>query len=183
MDEQWWDTAGSFGKHFNQEEKSLNVIPWTRGTVCQWPWEMVVEWHRVLSVLGGIVSFVGIPYISPLLGKGGILIYHITAVFFTEAAFSPVCSRCKLSKCKLWSCHQPALGAQHSGNYLLRLHLSKTAVAIRFLLPTKQGEQVAPCSLMQSCTCKVSFVPCLPCVPEPHWLALQPSTPSRLHHS
>lgn len=49
------------------------------------------------SVSGGIVSFVGLPHVSPLLDKAGILLGHVTGLFFTGAAFSPVCSRRNLN--------------------------------------------------------------------------------------
>lgn len=126
----------------NQDKTSLNVIPQTKGIVCQWPWEAVAEWHRVLSLLGGIVSFVGIPCISPLLDKGGILICHVTAVFFTEAAFSPVCSRWYLNA-RYGPVTNLPVELNTDGKSLLRVHLSKeTAVAIRFLLPPNKGNRL-----------------------------------------
>lgn len=41
-----------------------------------------------VSVSGGVVSFVGLPNIFPLLDKAGILLGHVTGPFLTGAAFS-----------------------------------------------------------------------------------------------
>ena len=44
--------------------------------------------HSVVSVSGGLISFVGLPHISPLLDKAGVLLGHVTGLFFPGAAFS-----------------------------------------------------------------------------------------------
>ena len=38
--------------------------------------------NSAVSVSGGIVSYVGLPHISPLLDKAGILLGHVTGPIF-----------------------------------------------------------------------------------------------------